>query len=135
MMRWTVGAAGLFMLWAVWERLWIGWQLPGWAELPVIGLTLCLPTALVGALINRWWAPTMVVSILALPLVPVHCVTHRSSLSSACTGSGDALPWMFSFAFGALIAGTVLAAARHWGTDRRTRASAQLASDADVRLR
>ncbi len=134
MARWIVAAGVLFGLWAVWERVSIGWLLPGWAELPVFGLTLLLPTAVIGALVNRWWAPSVVVSILALPLVPSHCVTYQSfdAISGTCTGSSDELPWMVSFAFGALMAGTMIVAGHRWVLGGGARARARLAGDPDV---
>jgi hypothetical protein len=133
MSRWIFGAVVLFGLWAVWERVWIGWLLPGWAELPVFALTLLLPTAVIGALVDRWWAPSVVVSIFALPLVPSRCVTFQSfdAISGTCTGSSDELPWMVSFAFEALVAGTVIAAGRRrlFGRGARASAPARVAGD------
>jgi hypothetical protein len=83
-----------------------------------------LPTALIGVLVDRWWAPGLALSLLALPLVPGRCVWRQHSADSfggVCSDSSEELPVVIGVAFGALLAGTVLAVARREFTNRRWR--------------
>jgi hypothetical protein len=127
MLRWIVGAGVLFGFWALWGLLSLEWSVDGhawWAELLFYGFTLLLPTVVIGVRVDRWWAPSLAVSLFALPLVPGRCVWRQESLDSfggVCSGSGEELPWRIGVAFGALLAGTVLAAARREIATRRWR--------------
>ncbi len=76
---------------------------------------------LIGVLFDRWWAPSLAVSLIALRLVPGRCVWRQQSADSfagVCSNSSEELPLQIGVAFGALLTGTVLALARRAITNR-----------------
>jgi hypothetical protein len=129
MSRWIIGAGVLFGFWVFWGLVSLEWSVDGhalWAELLFYGFTLLLPTVVIGVLVDRWWAPSLALSLLALPLVPGRCVWRQSSADlfvGVCSGSSVELPLSIGVAFGALLVGTVLAVARREVTNRRWRPS------------
>jgi len=128
MSRWIVSAGVLLGFWALWSLVSLEWWFDGhalWAELLFYGFTLLLPTVVIGVLVDRWWAPSLALSLLALPLVPGRCVWRQSGdfVGGVCSNSSEELLLMPSVAFGALLAGTVLAVARREVTNRRWRPS------------
>jgi hypothetical protein len=129
MSRWIVSAGVLFGFWALWGWMLLEWSVDGhawWAELLFYGFTLLLPTAAIGVLVDRWWAPSLALSLLALPLLPGRCVWRQESLDAfggVCSNTGDELTIEIGVAFGALLAGTVLAVARREFANRRWRPS------------
>jgi hypothetical protein len=128
MSRWIVGAVVLFGFWALWGLVSLEWSVDGhawWAELLFYGFTLLLPTVVIGVLVNRWWAPVLALSLLALPVVPGRCVWRQSgdAFGGVCSNSSEDMPLVISVAFGALLAGTVLAVARRELSNRGWRPS------------
>jgi hypothetical protein len=124
MSRWIVSAGVVFAFWALWGLVSLEWSVDGhawWAELLFYGFTLLLPTVVIGVLVDRWWAPGLALSLLALPLVPGRCVWRQSGdvFGGVCSDSSEELLLQPSVAFGALLAGTVLAVARREFTNRR----------------
>jgi hypothetical protein len=129
MSRWLIGAGVLLAFWALWGLVSLEWSVDGhawWAELLFYGFTLLLPTLLIGVLVDRWWAPTVVLSLVALPLVPGRCVWRQSGdvFGGVCSDSSEELSLRIGVAFGTLLAGTVLAIARRELTERRWQPSA-----------
>jgi hypothetical protein len=126
MSRAIVSAGVLFGFWTVWSRMSLEWSVDAhawWAELLFYGFTLLLPTAAIGVLVDRWWAPGLALSLLALPLVPGRCVWRQSGdfFGGVCSNTSDELPMEIGVAFGALLVGTVLAVAGRELTNRRWR--------------
>jgi hypothetical protein len=80
------------------------------------GFTLLLPTALIGVLVDRWWALSLALSLFALPARAGTPISHCSSSLVFAAHAPEV-------AFGALAAGTVLAVARREFTKRRSRPS------------
>jgi hypothetical protein len=123
--RWIVTAGVLFGFWALWGLVSLEWSVDAhawWAELVFYGFTLLLPTVMIGALVDRWWAPSLALSLLALPLVPGRCVWRQDSADSfggVCSGDNEELPLQIGVAFAALLAGTVFAVARRELISRR----------------
>ena len=127
MSRWIVGAGVLFGFWALWGLVSLEWSVDAhawWAELLFYGFTLLLPTVVIGVLVDRWWAPGLALSLLALPLVPGRCVWRQYSddfFGGVCSDSSEELSLKVGVAFGALVAGTVLTFARREVTNRTWR--------------
>jgi hypothetical protein len=98
MSRWIVSAGVLFGFWALWGHVSLEWSVDGhawWAELLFYGFTLLLPTVTIGVLVDRWWAPSLALSLFALPLVPGRCVWRQSgdSFGGVCSNSSEEQPW------------------------------------------
>jgi len=114
MWRWLVGASVLLACWVLWPAATVQWSIEGSAEADLISLAfgLMLPSALIGALVRRWWAPTLAVVLLMLPLIPERCVIERGSdyRNHSCSGFGDEVAAAVALAAGALLVGAVIGA-------------------------
>ena len=114
MRRWVVGASVLLACWVLWPALTVRWSVDSSAEADLVSLVvgLLLPSALIGGLVNRWWAPTLALVLIALPLIPERCVIERASdyIDHSCSGFSDEVAAAVALAFGALLVGAVVGA-------------------------
>jgi hypothetical protein len=129
MRRWMIGASVLVVYWALWSLATVGWLADGhatWVVLLILGFTLLLPTALI-ALINRWWAPSLVLALPAVLLVPERCVTKQDfdAIGGTCSGFSDQLSVWLALAFGALLVGAAAVACLRWATGNPRRRPAE----------
>ena len=114
MRRWVLGASALLACWVLWPAATVRWSIESSAEADLLSLVvgLMLPSALIGGLANRWWAPTLAAALIALPLVPERCVIESASdyRDHSCSGFGDEVAAAVALAFGALLFGAVVGA-------------------------
>lgn len=120
MLRWVM-SAGLFLAgFALWDMATLEWSINEHSRLNgmlLAGLQLLLPGLIVGVLVDRWWAPSLAVSVLALPLVPTRCVwkqTSSDSFGGVCSGYNDEVLPVLAIAFASLSIGTAAAAMLRW---------------------
>src|SRR4051794_17035671 len=120
MRRWLLGAGLLFVYVAGSGLVVIDWTVEPHSRLAgllFLASTLVLACVLLGALIARWWAPSLALALIALPLVPDRCVwrqTSSDSFGGVCSGIGDDVPLFVGLVCGALLVGTALATVRGW---------------------
>ena len=114
MRRWVLGAIILLAIWVLWPAVTLEWSIRASvkAELVLLALGTALPSALIGVLVDRWWAPTLAVVLVALPLIPERCVSEFDVdvRTHSCTGLGDEFAFAVAAAFGSLLAGTLAVA-------------------------